>query len=349
MSSRFIPALCALLLFLLPGCAQTQAEPTIRNFFAMDTVMSIQVYGPESETAADAAVSEVNQLEKLFSRTLDKSDIAQLNACAGDGTAVSLSPETVALLSKAQENSSATAGAFDPTIAPVMDAWGFGTSKDTFRVPSSTELSSLLPLVNYTALKLNAQTNTAQLESPGMEVDLGGIAKGYAADRLVSLLNDSGITSALLNLGSSTVTALGNRPDGTPWRIALRDPQQEDQQLLILELSDQALSTSGGYERFFEENGVTYHHILDPETGYPAQSGLLSVTIVAKNGAMADAWSTALYVLGPERALELWRARDDFECVLCCSDGTVLVTEGLEDALTFKGENNGYTYEIVRR
>ena len=315
----------------------------------MDTLMRVQLSGPKAEAAVQAAVAEVNRLDRLLSRTGEDSDVARINAHAGDGGEVTVSQETAVLLAQALEASAATGGAFDVTIAPVMDAWGFGTSEAELRVPAQDELSALLPLVDSGALHVDTTRNTARLDAPGAELDLGGIAKGYAADRLMALLSGYDVSSALLNLGSSTIAALGTRPDGGPWRIALRDPQDEDGQLLVLALSDQVLSTSGGYERFFEADGVVYHHILDPETGMPARSGLLSVTVVSDQGAEADALSTALYVMGPEQALDFWRTRDTFECILCLDDGTVLVTEGLEDAVTFKGDVNGYTCEIVRR
>lgn len=356
MSSRAIPTfflLSALLLSscALPGGGSSAPEPAQRQFFAMNTLMTLQITGEEAEDALSAAVEEVNRLDRLFSRSQSESDIARLNAHAGDGTDVPLSPETTELLSLALEETSATAGAFDVTVAPVIDAWGFGTGDaGQYRLPSEGELEALLPLVDSAALHVDTAGNTARLDRSGMEVDLGGIAKGYTADRLVELLGEYDVSSALLNLGSSTITLVGNNPSGQPWRVALKDPQDEEQQILLLSLSDQALSTSGAYEQHFEENGVTYHHILDPRTGYPAQTGILSVTVVSDNGARADALSTALFVAGPEQALELWRADDSFECVLCLEDGRILITQGLEDQFLYNEEDShGYTCEIVRR
>ncbi len=348
MKLRALLAGCAAFL-MLTGCAASGAEETERTFFAMDTVMQVRVFGDGGEEAVQAVCDEVQRLESLLSRTQPESDITRLNQSAGGGTWVALDGETAEVLDMALRYGEETGGAFDVTIAPVMDAWGFGTSEEEYRVPDGTELAALLPLVDSGLLTLDRENSSARLETAGMEVDLGGIAKGYAADRAKAVLEEAGITSALLNLGSSTVGLVGGKPDGSPWRIAVRDPADESASLGTLALTDCSVSTSGGYERYFEADGVIYHHILDPETGYPAEKGLLSVTVVTDDGSRADAWSTALYVMGAEEALSFWRQSGDFECILCRSDGTVQVTGGLEEAFTAEEDGNGYTFEIVRR
>jgi thiamine biosynthesis lipoprotein len=181
-----------------------------------------------------------------------------------------------------------------------------------------------------------------------MAIDLGAIAKGYTADKVSALLAEYGVTSALVSLGGN-ITAIGTKPGGPSWRVAVRNPDDPESYLCILSISDQTVSTSGGYERYFEQDGVVYHHILDPLTGSPARSGLKSVSVVSSSGTVADALSTALFVLGEDAALTLWRACDDFDAVLVREDGTVLVTEGLESRFEFEGERHGYTCEIVRR
>lgn len=348
MKLRALAAGCAALL-MLSGCTAPKTEETERTWFAMDTMMQVRVLGDGGEEAAQAVVDEVQRLEGLLSRTQEESDITRLNRSAGDGTWVALDSETAGVLSMAKTYAQETGGAFDVTIAPVMDAWGFGTSEEDYRVPEQGELAELLPLVDSGLLTLGADGASARLERSGMEVDLGGIAKGYAADCAKAVLEEAGITSALLNLGSSTVCLVGSKPDGSPWRIAVRDPADEAGALGTLSLTDCNVSTSGGYERYFQADGVTYHHILDPETGYPAENGLLSVTVVTQEGSRADAWSTALYVMGADKALAFWRQSEDFECILCRDDGTVLVTEGLEGAFAAEEGENGYTVEIVRR
>ena len=340
---RLISFLLAPLFFLLPGCGAQEAE---EQFFSMDTVMSIHVYGSGAAEAAAAARREVEALDSQLSRTRADSLISQLNAHAGDGTDVALDTDTARLLAFSKSISQLLPGDFDITIAPVMDAWGF-TGEDR-HVPDSETLSAAMALVGSEGLSVDESAGTARLERAGMAVDLGAVAKGYAAAKAEEALREAGITSALLDLGRN-ITAIGPKTDGTAWRVGVADPENDSQYLCILSLEDQTASTSGGYERYFEENGVRYHHIIDPETGYPADSGLKSVTVISADHLLADALSTALFVAGPEEALEFWRSRDDFELVLCTGENQLLVTEGLEAGFTFTGEELGYDCQIIRR
>lgn len=332
-----------LLVLLLAGCGPQESN---QQFFAMDTAMVFTAYGPAGGTALAKAQAELFRLDALLSRTRPESDIARLNDSAGGGP-VALDPSTAELLRTAKQYAADTGNAFDPTIAPLMVAWGFSGS-GAHRVPSQAERAALLALVGAEGLSVTAG-GEASLGRPGMAADLGGIAKGYAADRAAALLREDGVTAALLDLGNSTIAALGLHPDGTPWRIGVKNPETQEGYLCIQDLSDQFLSTSGAYQRFFDQDGTIYHHILDPKTGAPASSDLLSATVVAANGTLADAYSTAIFVMGSNQALELWRNRSDLELILIRADKTILVTEGLEPGFTFRGEEAGYAYEIVRR
>ena len=343
---RFLPFLCCLLF--LAGCTapSADAEPAQVQFFSMDTVMSIRVYNEGGEDAIQAARQEVERLDKLLSRTNPDSQISLLNSHAGDGTLISLDAEVADLLSFAKSVSQLLPGCFDITIAPVMDSWGF--TKEERHVPSAEALADAMSLVNSEALIVDEASSSARLEQAGMEVDLGAVAKGFAAGRADAVLREYGVTSTLLDLGGN-VTAIGSKLDGSAWQVAVKDPQNTSEALCVLSLADQTASTSGGYERYFKENGQTYHHIIDPKTGYPADSGLLSVTVISSDHMLADALSTTLFVAGPEEALDFWRSRDDFELVLCTQDNKVIVTEGLEAGYRPAGEDRGYTYEIARR
>lgn len=332
-----------LLTCLLAGCSAGNEEIT-QQFFSMNTTMTVTAYGPHGAKAARAVQQEIFRLDRLLSRLTPESDVFRLNAAAGSGEFVALNPETAALLTLSKGYAKDLGGTFNPTVAPMMDAWGFGA--DTYRVPAEAELASLLPLVDADALTVSG--DSAALATSGMAVDLGGIAKGYAADQAVRILQEHGVTAALMNLGGN-ITVMGTRPTGEPWRVGVKDPRDPSAYVCVLALSDMTLSTSGAYERFFEEAGVVYHHIIDPSTGLPAESDLLSATVVSATGSMDDAMSTAFFIMGTDGAIDYWSSHKGFDMVLIRKDGTILATEGLEHSFTFHGEEAGYTYEIVRR
>ena len=341
---RFFLLLCCLTV--LTGCAAPAAnlEPAQAQFFSMDTLMSIRVYNEGGEDALQAARQEIEKLDKLLSRTDPDSQISLLNSHAGDGTLVPLDAQVTDLLSFAKSVSQLVPGCFDITIAPVMDAWGFTTEER--HVPTAEALTAAMALVDSGKLIVDEAASAARLEQAGMEVDLGAVAKGFAAGRADAVLREEGVTSALLQLGGS-VTAVGSNPDGSPWRVAVTDPSDPSAVLGVLLLEDTSAVTSGGYQRYFTQNGVTYHHIIDPETGYPADSGLLSVTVVCSNATLADLLSTAAFVLGEEDALDLWRAEGGFELLLVTEDGRIVATSGLEDLFSLE-LNLDAPLEIVR-
>ncbi len=331
----------------LSGCgtliSPDEAEESVQ-VFAMDTVMICSTYGENSSDAAFASEDEIYRLEALLSRTREDSAVSRINS----GDAGAADEEVRALIEKAMEYSQATGGAFDITLAPVSSAWGF--TEDAYRVPSQAELDELLTHVGMEHVHLTA--DGVELDA-GTQIDLGAIAKGYASDVVADLYEKWDIPRGLARLGGN-IYAKGTRPDGGLWRVGVQDPANpEDSNALVgvLELSDAFAVTSGGYQRYFEDNGKTYHHIIDPATGYPAESGLTSVTVVSDRasggGTMCDAFSTALFVMGEEKALDFWRTGGyDFDLVLVTQDGRVLVTEGIADAFTLD-EGSGYTCETV--
>lgn len=350
------PALFALLLF-LSGCAVPANPDTAQEsiqVIAMDTAMLITTYGERSVSAAYAAEDVIRDLDEKLSRTNEDSEVSRLNRAGGEE--VEVGEDLYSLLGAASFFSAETEGAFDITVAPLVSAWGF--TADSFRVPSREELDTLLELVDYSGVRCSSDTSvrsTAAL-GPGQSIDLGAAAKGYAAGKLAEVMREYDIPRANISLGGN-VLAWGDRPDGTPWRVGIQDPAKPDDKNAfagILELTDAFAVTSGGYQRYFEQDGKRYHHILDPVTGYPADSGLTSVTVVAPagpsdqwNGAMCDAYSTALFVMGEERALDFWRKhQNDFELVLVAEDGRVLVTSGLAERF-IPVENCGYVYKTV--
>lgn len=338
--SRLLPL--ALILLMLAGCARpasdtqsADAEPGQATFFAMDTVMQLTVYGDEA--LLTDAQTRVNELEHLLSVTDESSEIYAANH---SGSAA-VSGDTAALLEQTLELCGRTGGALDLSIYPVVRAWGFTTGE--YRVPDGEELAELLNCVDYSRISFDPASGQLALE-PGMEIDLGSVAKGYTGDQLIALLKSAGVTSALVNLGGN-VQALGAKPDGSPWRIAVQDPAGEGY-IGILDVEDQAVITSGGYERYFEQDGQIYWHIIDPATGAPADGGLISVTVVGDCGLLCDGLSTALFVMGYEDAVDFWRAGSDFEMILVREDGSIALTEGLEDCFELTADAET---EVIRR
>jgi thiamine biosynthesis lipoprotein len=335
---------------LLTGCGASSAssgrsqEITI---YSMDTVMELKAYGSGASDALTAASNEINRLDSLLSRQDDSSPIAALNRAANDASepnAVDVGEEICGLLGDAKKYGAATGGAFDVTVAPIMDLWDF--TGDNPRVPAKSEIDALLPYVD--ASKISCSGGTAEL-ADRQAVDLGGIAKGYASDRLVKVWDDAGVDSAIASLGGN-VYARGKKPDGSLWRVAVKDPNAPESSIGTLSCADSFVITSGGYQRYFEKDGVRYHHILDPKTGYSADSGLISVTIVAPSttdgsGAMCDAFSTALFVMGEKKAIEFWRSGGySFDMILVTDDGRILVTDGI--ASNFDSSASGGKYEV---
>lgn len=341
--SRIISLVLAVLV--LASCARTappeggsaDAIPAETVFFAMDTVMQLTVYGEES--LLSKAQMRVSELESKLSVTDENSEICALNHA---GSAV-LSDDTAQVLARSLELCRRTGGALDLSIYPVVRAWGFTTGE--YGVPKEEVLRELLTYVDYTQIDFDETAGQVSL-APGMEIDLGSVAKGYTGDQLMSLLENAGVTSALVNLGGN-VQALGAKPDDSPWRIAVQDPFGEGC-IGVLEVNNQAVITSGGYERCFEEDGQTYWHIIDPATGSPARSGLASVTIVGECGLLCDGLSTALFVMGYEDAVDFWKCSDDFEMLLVREDGRIALTEGLEGCFAPAEAAEG-TVEVICR
>lgn len=310
---------CVLLLSVCCSCAPASQQTT---FFAMDTVMTLELYGDKA--ALEAAKEEILRLDSLFSIGIAESDISRLN----ESGKTEISPETAEVLACGQAISQATDGALELTIAPLVDCWGW--YEGAAAVPDSAALSQALALVEDSGLTLNGQH--AALSRSGMAVDLGCIAKGYTASHVAQMLSQLGVSSALLNLGGN-VQALGAKPDGSDWVVGIADASDPAAYLATLPVSNCAVVTSGDYQRYFEEGGKRYHHILDPKTGYPTDNGLHAVTVVCADGTLADGLSTALFVLGFAQAEAFWQSGIyDFEAVFQTDEG-LFVTAGLADSI----------------
>lgn len=305
---------------------QSQDEPQAHSLdvYAMSTFVSLTLYSHDETIATDLLARSsdlIYAIENEFSTTLTHSTIYNLNHDKGDvWYDISSHLREVVLLS--HEMATRTNHAFDPTIYPLMLAWGFTQNQQI--IPSQAEIDALLPFVDMSAISLS---DTQGISLPtGMGLDLGGVAKGYACDLIAQLWTDAGVTGTI-SLGGNVHT-IGLRPDGNLWNIGIQDPETGGV-FASVPVANQAVVTSGGYQRFFEVDGTTYIHILDPKTGKPASTDLTSVSIIADSGAIADALSTALFVMGQEQAIEHWRAHQDFEMILVSATGEVTVTPNL--------------------
>ncbi|HHY92928.1 MAG TPA: FAD:protein FMN transferase, partial [Firmicutes bacterium] len=315
--------------------AAAKAEKTE---FMMDTVITITAYGAGAPAAVDAALAEMRRIADLMNADDPQSEVSRVNANAGQRP-VRVSPETFQLLQLAQRYAQLSDGAFDVTVRPLVVLWGIG-KKDKY-VPSDADIARARSLVNYRDLVLDEATRTVYLKRPGMGIDLGGAAKGYAADRARDVLVRAGIRSALIDAGGN-IWAVGKRPDGQLWRIGIRNPRPEHggELLAVLPSEDLTLVTSGDYERYFMKSGVRYHHIFDPHTGRPARRAI-SATIVGKNSGEADILSTTVFVLGPERGLELIRKLGNLEAVVVTPEEKIVSTGNLEDRLEVVRKEGG--------
>lgn len=315
------------------------------DVFAMDTYMTLTAYGENAQEAVEAGIAEIQRLDDLLSTGKDTSEVAQINANGGGV----LSEDTDYLVKRALDIYQSTNGAFDISIYPVMQLWGFTTGN--FAVPSESDLAAKLALVDAGKIILSEENGQTSISLPeGMEIDLGGIAKGYTSGRVMDVMKSYGIKSAVINLGGNA-HVLGNKTDGSQWKVGIQDPEDENGYLGGVSVTDKAIITSGGYERYFvdKDTGVKYHHIIDPKTGYSANNGLISVTIVSADSTLADGLSTSLFVLGTEDAItycEEHCAEDGFDALMEDEDGKLYITDGIYD--DFINMNNNKNIEKIQ-
>ncbi len=309
---------------LVAGCSEKNTvNSATRDIFAMDTYMSLKAYGENAETALSLAQDEIIRLESLLSVTNEKSDVSAINQ--SNGHTVSVSEDTVKIIEKAIEIGNQTNGALDITIYPVLKEWGFTTGN--YSIPSPDVLNQYLKYVDYGQIITNGNSVTVP---ENFQIDLGALAKGYTSDSVMNILKDNNIDSAVVSLGGNVQT-LGKKQDGSLWKVGIINPFSPDTSMGVIEVSDKAVITSGNYERYFiGDDGNRYCHIIDSSDGYPADNGLVSVTIIGESGLICDALSTALFVYGKENAVKYWQEYNNFDMILVSDDMTITITEGIE-------------------
>lgn len=297
------------------GCSSSSSTPGVceQSRALMGTVVTIKAHHPDrrlAEEAIDAAFAEMARVEKICSWRGAQSEVAAVNAQAGGWSEVG--PELMELVRRSHHCSLLSDGAFDITVGPVVELWGFEQGGGW--VPSPEEIDGRLGLVDFRALEIDTAVGRLRTARPGMGLDLGGVAKGYAVDQAISLLRERGVLGALVDAGGD-LRAIGLRPDGKPWRIGIKHPREPGHVLATFELADGSVATSGDYERYFTAGGIRYHHLLDPRTGMPARKAV-SATVWASDACTADMWATALFVMGPAAGLGLAEDLDGIDALI---------------------------------
>jgi thiamine biosynthesis lipoprotein len=315
-------------------------RPLSRSEAWLGTVCSITVYRQPPKGLLDKAFARLAEIDARMGPDRPGSELDPIGAAAGK-PAVKVTPDVFKVIQTSLEYSRLMGGAFDVSVGPLVKLWGIGLG-GTGRVPPQQEIERARALVDYRRIELDAAASTVRLRDPGMSLDLGGIAKGYAADEVAAILRSGGVKSAIVDLGGN-ILVVGSRPDGGKWRIGIQDPDKPRGEYLgIVEVSDSTVVTSGVYERYFIKDGVRYHHILDPKTGAPARTGLLSTTIVTRQSMAADALAK-VFVLGVERGMALVRSLPGVEAIFVTEDHTVIVSPGL--APIFRVTSAAYTLQ----
>ena len=320
--------------FLFISCGEKTSSTSLN---AMDTFMTIQVYGKKPEIALEKAKQLIYQIEQNISTTYEASDVYRLN----HGENIPVSTDTLTLTKYGLDFAKQTDGIFNPALYPITSAWGFTTGD--YKVPSQNQIEKLLPLTDYS--KIQIEGSSINLEHR-MALDFGAIGKGYTGDEVIKLLKDNGIRSALLDLGGN-IQALGKKADGTEWTIGIKSPWT-GKAAASIKIADKAVITSGGYERFFTaDDGHNYIHIFDGKNGRPVDNGIAGVTIITESGLYADALSTTMFVMGLEDAESYWRHHSDFEMIIFTENQDLYYTEGLQEKLNLLADFN--SVNIIRK
>ncbi len=336
----YVLSLLILSITILSGCSTSNStikEPISHTEVVMGTVCTIQIFDSKDTSILDKAFDRLKDLENKVSINKEGTELDKVNEMSGK-EAVVVGKDTFSIVESGLYYSKISNGNFDITIGPIVKLWGIGS--ESARVPSEKEITEKKSLINYNDIVLNNEKNSIFLKKPNMIIDLGGIAKGYAADEMKNLLADNGVKSAMINLGGN-LYILGNKPNGNQWKIGIQNPNGNANDTVgnIL-VNDKSIVTSGTYERFLEVDGKVYHHILDPKTGYPYESDLLSATIISDTSLAGDGLSTSTFALGREKGLEFINSLENIEAIFITKDNEVYLTNGLKN--NFKLTNDNY-------
>lgn len=314
------------------GCAK-KSEPVTKTGFYFDTVITLTIYDSSRESLLDDCLSLADHYEKLFSATIDSSDVSRINQAKG--SPVTVSDETIDLLEKGLTYCKLSEGGFDLTIGKVSSLWNFSENDNT--LPDAAQLADAVSTVDYENITI--EHNEVRLKNPDTAIDLGGIAKGYIADRMKEYLNENGVTEGTINLGGN-VLCIGPKKDDSPYRIGIQKPfDDQGAAAAVIEVTDETVVSSGIYERYITVDDKLYHHILNPATGYPYENNLLGVTIICQNSVDGDGLSTTCFSLGLEKGMELIEGLPDTEAVFITEDYKFHCSSGIGDTIPFEEKN----------
>jgi thiamine biosynthesis lipoprotein len=318
--------MCMLLPISLGACSKKMEEAS-REDLKMDTIITIKAYGPNANEAVDTAYKRIDEIEQMASRSIDTSDVNKINQAAGKEY-VKVHTEIIKMIEASVKYSKLTNGAFDITVSPIINLWGIGTVNE--RVPSDSEIKMKLPLVGYNNISIDKTDMSVKLVKEGMSIDLGGIAKGFAADEVVKVFKKYSIKNAIINIGGSSVYTFGEKQDGTLWSVGIQHPRIEknDSFAGIIRMPQQALSTSGDYQRYFMKGEIRYHHIINPATGYPADAGVMSDTILIDSSIpdcnmLADILTKVTFVSGIDKGFKVIDGIPGVSCLAVTTDNKI--------------------------
>lgn len=349
--SKIISLFFVFIVTLLVGCNQTETnnvelveEPYSQTEFMMGTYVSVQIYDKDQEKMLETAFDRVIDLDKKLAPTEPDSEIYAVNQAAGKEV-VKVSDDVYRLIEKSVEYSEIREDGFDYTIGPITELWRIGF--DDARVPDQEEIDEVLPLVDHNEVELDAEEKTVFLKQEGMKIDLGAIAKGYIADEMIKALKDDGVTTAIVDLGGNVVV-MGDSPkrENGGFNVGIQDPLDTRGQVVgSIKAKDQSIVTSGVYERYIEEDGEIYHHLMNPETGYPFDNSIAGVTIISDESIDGDAFSTVVFAFGLEDGLEYVNELDGLEAIFVSKDKEVYTSDGITEEFNFTHEEYNWINE----
>lgn len=320
------------------GCGNSRNKYYEKSSIVMDTAVTLSAYGENSKEAVEESFKRLDEIDKMADANLDTSDVYKINSSSGKGY-VKVHPEILKMVKTSIEYSKLSNGAFDITTGPIISLWGIGT--DNERVPSDEEIKAKLPLVGYKKININENESSIMLKYEGMAIDLGGVAKGFASDEVLKIYKKYNVENGLINLGTSSIYALGKNKDNKEWSVGIKHPRSDDSNgyLGVVRISNESLSTSGDYERYFIKDNKRYHHIMDTKTGYPVDNGVMSDTIVINgdvddNGMLADILTTTVFALGPEKGIELINSLPKVSGEITTSDFKIYTSQDFKDRIT---------------